>query len=184
MRIALTVVMTLLGVLAPNPGQAQTIIHGDGHAADCSRLVLKGRFDQATLDLCTLAIENGRLRRQDAAKTYVNRGVIHLRRGSLDEAAKDLDIAERLTPDLAEAFVNRGAILMKQGRWTDAIAQFDHGITLKPEELEKAYFNRGLAREQVDDLNGAYADLKMAATLKPDWQAPKVEMERYTVVRR
>ena len=73
---------------------------------------------------------------------------------------------------------------MKQRRWQEAIAQFDHGITLNPEELEKAYFNRALAREQVDDLSGAYADLKMAATLKPDWQAPKAEMERYTVVRR
>jgi len=184
MRIALTVVLTLLGALVPNPGQAQTLIVSDGHAADCSRLVLKGRFDQATLDLCTLAIENDPLRRQDAARTYVNRGVVHLRRGSLDKSANDLDVAEQLMPDLAETFVNRGAVLMKQGRWTEAIAQFDHGIRLKPEEVEKAYFNRGMAREQVDDLSGAYADLKMAATLKPDWQAPKAEMERYTVVRR
>ena len=79
MRIALTVVLTLLGALVTNPGQAQSLILGHGHAADCSKLALKGRFDQTTLDICTLAIENDNLRRQDAAKTYVNRGVIHLR---------------------------------------------------------------------------------------------------------
>jgi tetratricopeptide (TPR) repeat protein len=186
MRIALTVVLTLLGVLvpSPSPGHAQTLILGHGHAADCSKAVLKGRFDQTTLGLCTLAIENDNMKRRDAAKTYVNRGVIYLRRDALDQAAKDLDSAERLTPDLAEIFVNRGAILMKQARWRDAIAQLDRGITLKSEEPEKAYFNRGLAREQVDDLSGAYADLKMAAMLKPDWQAPRTEMARYTVVRR
>lgn len=184
MRIALTVVLILLGVLVPAPGQPQTIILGHGHAADCSRLALRGKFDQAALGVCTLAIEQDNLRRQDAAKTHVNRGVIHMRRGSLDKAAKDFDGAERLMPDLGEIFVNRGAVLMKQSRWEEAIAQFDQGIALRPDELEKAYFNRGLAREQVDDLNGAYADLKMAASLKPDWPAPRTEMERYTVVRR
>ena len=87
-------------------------------------------------------------------------------------------------PELAEIYVNRGAILMQQRRWTEAIAQIEHGIALKPAELEKAYFNRGLAREHLDDFRGAYADLSMAAKLKPDWDAPKIEMQRYTVVRR
>lgn len=182
MRIALTVVLTLLG--SAGPGYAQTIITGTGFAADCSQRVVRGKSDPTTLNICTRSIENDSLKRTDAAKTYVNRGVVYLRRGALEAATKDFSRAEALMPELAETFVNRGAVLMQQRRWAEAIAQIDHGITLKPAELEKAYFNRGLAREQTDDLRGAYADFGMAAKLKPDWDAPRAEMRRYTVVRR
>jgi tetratricopeptide (TPR) repeat protein len=182
MRIALTVVVSLLG--AAGPGYAQTIVAGTGYAADCSQRVVKGKSDTTTLDLCTRSIQHDTLKRTDAAKTHVNRGVVYLRRGALEPAAKDFARAEALMPELAETFVNRGAVLMQQRRWADAIAQIDRGISLKPAELEKAYFNRGLAREQVDDLRGAYADFKMAAKLKPDWEAPRAELQRYTVTRR
>ena len=187
MRIALAVVFIGLGAGAgtlADTVHAQTIIAGHGFAADCSRLVVRGKFDPSTLDICSKAIEHDQLKRDDAAKTHVNRGVVYLRRGSFEKAAKDFDRAEALMPELAEIYVNRGAILMQQRRWTEAIAQIERGIALKPAELEKAYFNRGLAREHLDDFRGAYADLSMAAKLKPDWDAPKIEMQRYTVVRR
>jgi tetratricopeptide (TPR) repeat protein len=86
-------------------------------------------------------------------------------------------------PALPEIYINRGVVYMKQRRWADAIGQIDKGLDLNPEEAEKAYFNRGLAREQMDDFRGAYADFRKAAELAPEWEAPKKELARFTVRR-
>ena len=162
-------------------GHASTKVYGNGLAASCSTLAIAGEFDRQTLNTCTLALEAEALGREVAAKTHVNRGVVYLRRESLTQAAKDFERAERLMPKLGEIYVNRAVVLMKQRRWAEAVSQLDKGIALTPDELEKAYFNRALAREQLDDVRGAYFDFRQAATLAPEWEAPQKELQRYTV---
>lgn len=184
MRSFTTALVAVLAVSATaTAGYASTKIYGSGLAASCSKLALSGFFDRKTLETCDLAIEQEALGRENAAKTHVNRGVVLLRRANFDKAADDFARAEKLMPQLAEIYVNRGVVLIKQKRWNEAIAQLDKGIGLMPSELEKAYFNRALAREQVDDLRGAYTDFRKAAELDPKWEAPRKELARYTVRR-
>jgi tetratricopeptide (TPR) repeat protein len=170
------------GALA-STGYASTKVYGSGLASSCSKLAIAGFSDRRTLDTCNLAIEQEAMGRENAAKTHVNRGVILLRRANLDSAAADFGRAERLMPSLPEIYINRGVVLIKQKRWAEAVAQLDKGISLNPDELEKAYFNRALAREQVDDVRGAYLDFRKASELAPEWDAPKKELMRYTVRR-
>lgn len=177
------IVAVIAASAAASVGYASTKIYGSGLAASCSRLALSGFFDRKTLETCDLALEQEAMGRENAAKTHVNRGVVLLRRDSYDKAAEDFARAERLMPKLAEIYVNRGVVLIKQKRWNEAIAQLDKGIGLNPSELEKAYFNRALAREQVDDIRGAYTDFRKAVELAPEWEAPKKELARYTVRR-
>jgi tetratricopeptide (TPR) repeat protein len=158
---------------------ASTRVLGSGLAANCSNLALAGEFDRTTLDTCTLALEQEALGPDNAAKTYVNRGVVHMRRASLRDARDDFRQAERLMPRLPEIYVNRGVVLIKEQRWREAVAELDRGIALKPEEIEKAYYDRALAREQLDDFMGAYADYNMALKVNPDFEPARKQLTRF-----
>jgi len=61
------------------------------------------------------------------------------------------------------------------------VADIDRGLAYGPEQPEKAYFNRALAKEFLDDTKGAYLDYLKAAELAPTWTAPQVELKRFTV---
>ena len=120
----------------------------------------------------------------DLAGTYVNRGILYLSRSSFRDARKDFDTALALAPTVGEAYVNRGAALIGERRFADGLTDIDRGLALGPEQPEKAYFNRGLAHEYLDDLKNAYLDYMKAAELKPDWAEPKRQLERFVVSRR
>jgi len=166
---------------APSIAGANTVIIGTSFAASCSSKAIAGRFDTDTLEDCNQAIKNEDMTQENLAKTLVNRGVVQMRLGQLEKANADLNKAEEIAAKIPEIYINRGVILMKQKMFADAVTQLDRGIALKPDELEKAYYDRGLAREAVGDVKGAYYDFTMALKLKPNWEAPQKELVRYTV---
>ena len=165
---------------------ANTTVIGGGLAEDCSRSAKAVSTNQPVaaeaIHLCTLALETEVMDAHDLASTYVNRGVLHLAVAEYDNALKDFDSAIGIEPQLGEAFVNRGAALIGQGHDAAGIAEIDRGLAFKPGEPEKAYFNRALAEERLNDLKGAYYDYKRAAELKPGWVMAQSELARFTVV--
>lgn len=163
------------------PASAAAFVLGGGLADACSRYAIDGRSDEYALSTCTYALETENLVKRDRAATLVNRGVIELRRKAWDAANRDFDTAIRLQPAMGEAFVNRGAALIAQRRWQDGMADIDRGLALGPDEPEKAYFNRALAWEALDNLEAAWRDYSKALELKPDWEAPRKELARFTV---
>jgi tetratricopeptide (TPR) repeat protein len=168
-------------VFAPGGARASTTVIGGGIAHDCGQLAIAGQFGREALETCTLALEEEPLDRADEAKTHVNRAVIYLRRGAFDRAGEDLASAQRLDPSLAEIYVNRGALLIRETKYQEAIDEINHGLSLNPSEPEKAYFNRALAREQMDDPRGAYLDYRKANELNPKWPEPVKAMSRFEV---
>ena len=166
------------------PASSAAFVLGGGLADACSRFALDGRSDDYSLNTCTYALETETLVKRDRAATFVNRGVIQLRRKKYDAANHDFDTAIRLAPAMGEAFVNRGAALIAQRRWQEGMADIDRGLALGPDEPEKAYFNRALAWEALDDMAAAWRDYTQAATLKPEWEAPRRELTRFTVTPR
>jgi tetratricopeptide (TPR) repeat protein len=133
---------------------------------------------------CNDAITSGIVDKRDLAATFVNRGVLLLTMKRWAEARQDFDRALEIDPDAAEALVNRGAILLAEGKAAEAIADLDRGIALGPERPERAYYQRGMARETLKDFKGAYADYKMADSLRPGWDLVAVELSRFKVVSR
>lgn len=178
----------VIGLAWAGAAGARTTVFGGGMAQACSesaRAVAESHPPHAdAIGECSRAIEEEVLNRRDLAATFVNRGVLHLTLADYADARSDFDRAVELMPGMGEAYVNRGAALIGLSQETAAIAQIDQGLTLNPEEPEKAYFNRALAKERVNDLKGAYADFQKALALKPDWPAPKQELARYSVVAR
>jgi tetratricopeptide (TPR) repeat protein len=172
-------------LLAPQAATAAFTVFGNGMAQACSETAkameqgIKAPLN--AIELCTTAIENESLPQRDLAGTYINRGVLYLARGGYREAKQDFDSAIAVIPALGEAYVNRGAALVGLRLYNDAISDIDRGLALNPGEPEKAYFNRGLAEEALDNIPAAYRDYSRAAELKPGWTPPLNELSRFTV---
>lgn len=137
---------------------------------------------ESALANCALAVK---LAYYDKARAEVlnNRSVLHYVRGDYGAALADNTAALKLNDRMAEAIVNRGSIFLVQHRAQAAAANFDRALAFNPANTEKVYFNRALAREEMGDLSGAYADYAQAAKIAPQWEQPKREMIRFTIVR-
>lgn len=154
----------------------------DSCAAASDAAQESGRATDAALANCTLAVK---LAYFDKARAEVlnNRSVLHYVRGEYDAALADNTAALKSDDRMAEAIVNRGSIFLVQHRPQAAAANFERALTFNPAHPEKVYFNRAMAREEMGDLNGAYADYAQAAKLAPQWEQPKREMQRFNIVR-
>jgi len=169
--------------LAGSAGAAVTVI-GDTSAASCSRAALGERADDDSLRFCNDAIDHASLNRHDLTGTYVNRGVIWMNRHDYAAARADFERAIELDPSVGNGWMDRGAIDIIEHRYADGIADTTKGLALGVDEPAKAYFNRAVAYEGVDDEKSAYYDYQQALALKPDWALPKHELLRFTVTRR
>lgn len=167
-------------VALPAAAQSVTVL-GGGMARHCSDAALKGESDRRFEAVCTAALQTEVLAHRDRAGTFVNRGVLRLRRLEFNAARGDFDDAVQLQPDLPEAYANRGAALVGQRRYAEGLADINRALQLGVSEPEKAYFNRALANEGLDDLKQAYFDYRKAAELSPGWEAPRKELARFTV---
>jgi len=163
---------------------AAVAVVADTSAAECSRAALEKRADDASLGFCNEAIDQGALSKDDLTRTYVNRGAVLMNRRDYDAARADLERAIQLDPSVGDAWMDRGAIEIIEHRYADGIADTTKGLALGVSEPAKAYFNRAVAYEGIDDEKSAYLDYQQALVLKPDWEAPKHELLRFSVTRR
>ncbi len=133
------------------------------------------------IQVCTNAITSNELVTHELAGTYNNRGVLYFLDQKFNEAIADFEKARSLDPEIAEAHVNYGATLVALKRFADGIAPLTKGIEMGAAEIEKAYYNRAIAYEEVGRAKEAYFDYLKAAELKPDWEQPKMQLTRFTV---
>ncbi len=173
----------VITILWTSSARASVFVIGGGLATECSQAALAGASDNRALTVCNEALETESLDRDALAGTLVNRGVMYMRRQNLVAALKDFDRSIQINATLGEAFVNRGAAKIAQGEYDQGLADIDKGLALGPEEPEKAYFNRALAYEGLGDTKRAYFDYLKALEIKPDWEAPKVQLQRFKVTR-
>ena len=80
--------------------------------------------------------------------------------------------------------MNRGAAAIGQRRYSDSLDDINRGLELGVEEPAKAYYNRALAYEGMEDPKSAYFDYQKALELQPEWELPKQQLTRFTVTRR
>ena len=172
------------GLMVATEARASVTVIGGGLAEACSKAALAGHSGYRFEAPCTQAIEQEQLSNRDRAGTFVNRGVLKLRRLDFAAATKDFNQAVKVKPDLGEAYVNRGAASIGEHRYADGLTDLNKGLQLGIEEPAKAYYNRALAYEGLDDIKSAYFDYQKAVELSPDWPAPKQELARFHVERR
>lgn len=171
----------IVALAATGPARATVTVIGGGLAEACSKAAMAGSSAPRDEDICTQALEAELLIPRDKAGTYVNRGIMKMRRGSWQAAMSDFDRAVYYKPDLGEIYVNRGAALLGQHRYAEGLTDLNKSLQLGVEEPAKAYYNRALAYEGLDDLKSAYFDYQKALELSPDWDAPKQQLTRFHV---
>ena len=177
-------VASLLLALSAVSGAAYAqVIIGSGIGQECYTIAVSNPSPRARhIEVCTKAIESNALNRNDLASTYVNRGILLMRSKDFESALNDYEKALQIRPKLGAAFLNKGAALISSGQPAQAIPVLQKSIELITQDLEAAYFNLGMAYELTGDVTSAYKALKKASELVPDWELPKVQLERYTVV--
>jgi tetratricopeptide (TPR) repeat protein len=183
--VCLASLFTAVASFAAWPALAAVNVFGTGMAHTCSDAahhLPQGQLaEQRAIDACSFAISSENLTIHDLTGSHINRGVLLVSSGDYAAAKQDFDVAISLMPDLGEAYADRGAALLGLRRYAEAIVEIDRGLTLNTTEPEKAYFNRAVADEALDDIKSAYRDYLRAAQLKPDWPQPRDELARFTV---
>lgn len=197
-RFRLPATVLLLSYLSAPAAAAEAMFLDGGYAQLCAlaatqmseakvpqRYQITGsRLGFAPLDVCTRAVNGYDGTNENVAESYNNRGVVHFLLENYDAALRDFDRAIREQPSLTQAYLNRGYTLNAQQRWSEAIPALDAGIARGSPELAKAYFNRAIAHEESGALSAARDDYQKAAELQPDWDAPREELARFSVIRR
>jgi tetratricopeptide (TPR) repeat protein len=167
---------------AQTPGtESMTTFGGNALAEQCAQAAVQGLVGVRIEQICAQAADNATLMPLDRAGTIVNLGVIRLRSGRFEEADGDFSAAIRLMPDLAEAYVNRGAARIGMRRFKEAVADVDKALALGVKEPEKAYYDRALAYEWLENPKAAYADYKKALELSPAWELAQQQIYRFKV---
>jgi len=169
---------------AQNDPRAVTVIGGDRHAQACIDGVMAGQATDELVEECTRAMRYPHLTRAGEEQILIDRGVVHMRRHEGDAAIADFDAVMERNSHNAEARVNRGSALVQLGRYGPAIVDLTAALGMGVSEPHKAYYNRGVAREALGDLRGAYEDYNTALQIQPDWGPANAEVARFVRTRR
>ena len=173
--------LAVLGfVLSASQSQAVTIVLGGGLANECYATAEFGDPFKA-FDTCTRALSNPELSVRDRAATFVNRSVVRLRVRDYNGALADCDQSIARWPDLSEPHVNRGAALINLDRPRDALTELDLAITRGLDKVHLAYYNRGLAKEKINDARGAYLDYRKALEIDPTFTLANEQLQRFLI---
>jgi len=163
---------------------AISVLGNDPHARHCGESVNNGEASGQVVDECTRALRYSRLTREAGIQLRIDRGVTYERLRQHDLALADFDSVLATDPHNPDALVNRGAALVQMQRYGDAIVALTDALSFGVKEPYKAYYNRGVAREALHDLQGAYDDYSTALQIRPNWVPANDEVARFIQGRR
>ena len=182
---ALSFLSLILALLPVSRSLAGTITVGRTDARECYLATLaqsSPAIDKRGLDSCNRAASADSDDAYAHAAILVNRADIRLRMQDYAGTLADADASIAAEPDLPAAYLNRGAALIGLQRYQDALSALEKVIALNlNDRLELAYFNRGIAREHLGDIRGAYHDYRQALELNPKFEPAKEQLTRFTV---
>lgn len=181
MKIALASLAAATALSAPAFSQSMVVV-GRSAAAGCYHNAAMHQYDMAALRDCNAAFDHNMMDRDTRARTHVNRAVILMNMGQPLSAVRDLEDAVDLGFNLPEVQLNFSAAYVRLNRPADAVQAATNAIEAGIEHPERAYVNRAIAYEMMDNNLAAYQDYLTALELKPDWTAVRRELDRFQVI--
>ena len=182
-RTRMLFVVGAIGLAAAPAGAAVTVI-GNSMARTCYVAAESKSLPRAMdLEGCGQALDQEALSDEDRVATYVNRGILHARRGDMARALADFDAATARDPAEPEAYFNKAAVLLRNGGAGQAVPLFSKAIEHRTRFMAGAYYGRGVAQEELGNVKAAYFDYQRASQADPKWAEPKAELARFTVRR-
>jgi tetratricopeptide (TPR) repeat protein len=169
--------------LLPAPAMAGVTVLGSSSARLCFLAADSSSLPtNQDLGRCNSALNEEAVTPRDIIATYVNRGIVRLRRGDADGAMRDFDEALRRDPGEAEAYLNRGSALLRRERTDEAVAMYSQALEHNTRRPALAHYGRAMAYELLGNARAAYSDYRRASELDPDWGAPREDLQRFRVV--
>jgi tetratricopeptide (TPR) repeat protein len=173
---------TFVAIAAP-AGAAVTVI-GSSSARMCYEAAESSIMpNRATLAYCDAALAGEATDEYEMVASHVNRGILRSRLGNADGALKDFDAALALDPNQPEAYLNKGVVLIRQNNADAALPLFTMALEKNTRRPAIAYYGRGVAHEELGNLESAYADYKRAIEEDPKWKEPRNDLARFVVKR-
>ena len=183
MAVRKIVIGALLACAAP--ASASVMVIGSSDARLCFEAADSPLMPQVRdLRHCDDALSAGGLTNYDSVATHVNRGILRLRRGLIDQSIADFDAAMTLDPNQPEAYLNKGAALIQRQNPSEAAQLFTVALEHNTQRPAIAHYGRAVANEALGNVREAYQDYRMASELAPDWAAPRADLQRFRVVQR
>jgi tetratricopeptide (TPR) repeat protein len=179
MRIVFVSALLAAAAALALPARAQVQVVGNGLAHDC---FIQAQFAQdmrAGISVCDDALKAQAMSGPDRASTLINRAIMKARSGDLDGAMGDYGAALGTGAKVGEAYLNRSATLIGMKRYADAQKDADQAIQLGTSRLEVAYYNRGIANEQMGNVQAAYEDFKAAVRIRPEFAPAADELSHF-----
>jgi tetratricopeptide (TPR) repeat protein len=159
-------------------------VMGDTMAHDCFIMAKIGTDPRGAIATCDMALQEEALDPKARAGTYVNRGVMKVALGRIDDAMADYDSGLKLYPDLGDGYVDRGAALIALKRYDEAIADINKGIGLGQTYEQIGYYDRGVAEFYLGRITEAYYDFKKALEIAPDFTRASEQLKNFVVTRK
>ena len=170
---------------AAAPASASVVVLGNSDARMCYEAA-DSPMTPGSRDIrrCDDALLRESLSNYEVVATHVNRGILRLRRGLIDEAITDFDRAIALDPNQPEAYLNKGAALLRRENAADAASLFTTALERNTSRPAIAHYGRAIANETLGNLNAAYRDYTAASQIAPNWREPRLELARFRVISR
>ena len=178
-------VMAALLAVSAAPASAAVFVVGNSDARLCYEAAESAMLPMVRdIRRCDEALLRENLSGYEIVATHVNRGILRLRRGFVDQAVADFDRAIALDPEQPEAYLNKGAALIRRQNPQEALQLFTVALERNTSRPAIAHFGRAVANEELGNLSAAYRDYRRASELDPDWADPRTELLRFRVVGR
>lgn len=165
------------------PATASIVVLGSNDARMCYEAADSPLIPQMRdVRHCDDALLTNALTSYETLATHVNRGILRLRQGQVDQAVADFDAAIRIDPNQPEAYLNKGAALIRRENAEEALQLFTMALDHNTTRPAVAHYGRAVANEVLGNIPAAYRDYQAASTLDPHWSAPRAELARFRVV--
>lgn len=164
------------------PAISAVIAVGTEPARSCYEAAESPKLPSADqMKQCDLALTEGALDSYEVVATYVNRGLLHVRRGQVGKGIADFDRAMALDANEPEAYLNKAAALVRIGKPQAALPLFSMALDKNTRRPAIAYYGRGMAYEEMGNVRSAYLDYRRASRADPKWAPPRRELSRFQV---
>lgn len=180
-RGAVAIGAVLLGLMTP--AHALVLVIGSGLAHDCFVMAKAGNDPLGTVATCTMALQEEALDPRGRAGTLVNRGVMEVALGRIDDAMTDYNTGLTINPELGDGYVDRGAALIFLKRYDEAMADINKGIGLGQTYEHVGYYDRGVAEFYLGRATESYHDFKKALEIAPDFAPASEQLKNFVVTR-
>ena len=182
MKIAAVLLGAAL-LLIPARAHALVTVVGSGLAHDCFVIAKLGNEPVKGVATCDEALTEEALDPGQRAGTYINRAVMKMALGRIDDAMRDYDQGIAIKPDLGDGYVDRGAALIRLKRYDEAMNDINKGIGLGLSYEYVGYYNRAVAEFYLGRIPESYFDYKKTLEIAPDFAPAQAQLKNFTVTR-